>query len=79
MKTRLYDLRNRIAAVGQDATKAKFVKQFGKASLEDGEKRIEFGRQWCKEKEFKFVYSGYDNGVCHFFLCLSSRIYSLLF
>jgi hypothetical protein len=59
-------LRNKIATVGQDATKAKFVKQLGKAALEDREKRIQFGLQWCKEKEFKFVYSGYDNGVSVF-------------
>jgi len=59
-------LRNKIATVGQDATKAKFVKQFGKAALEDRAKRIQFGLEWCKEKEFKFVYSGYDNGVSDF-------------
>jgi hypothetical protein len=59
-------LRNKIATVGQDATKAKFVKQLGKAVLEDREKRIQFGLEWCKEKEFKFVYSGYDNGVSVF-------------
>jgi hypothetical protein len=59
-------LRNKIATVGQDATKAKFVKQFGKAALEDREKRIQFGLEWCNEKEFKFVYSGYDNGVSDF-------------
>lgn len=65
-KTRLSDLRNKIATVGQDATKAKFVKQLGKAALEDREKRLQFGREWCKEGEFKFVYSGYDNGVSNF-------------
>ena len=59
-------MRNRIATVGQDATKAKFVKQFGKAALEDREKRIQFGLEWCKENEFKFVYSGYNNGVSDF-------------
>jgi hypothetical protein len=55
-----------MAAVGQDATKAKFVKQYGKDALEDSEKRVQFGLEWCKEKEFKFVYSGYDNGVSDF-------------
>ena len=62
-------MRNKIATVGQDATKAKFVKQLGKAALEDREKRIQFGLEWCKEKEFKFVYSGYDNGISDFFYC----------
>ena len=59
-------MRNKISTMGQDATKAKFVKQLGKAALEDREKRMQFGLEWCKEKEFKFVYSGYDNGVSDF-------------
>ena len=42
------------------------MKQFGKAALEDREKRIQFGLEWCKENEFKFVYGGYDNGVSDF-------------
>jgi hypothetical protein len=62
-------LRNKIAVAGQDATKAKFVKQLGKAALDDREKRIQFGLEWCKDGEFKFVYSGYDNGVSDFFYC----------
>ena len=55
--------------MGQDVTKAKFVKQFGKAALEDREKRKQFGLEWCSEKEFKFVYSGYENGVSDFSSC----------
>ena len=47
-------------------TKAKFVKQFGKAALEDKEKRIQFGLEWCKDGEYKFIYGGYDNGVSDF-------------
>jgi hypothetical protein len=44
------------------------VKQLGKAALEDSEKRMGFGLEWCKNGEFKFVYSGYDsdNGVSDF-------------
>jgi hypothetical protein len=42
------------------------VKQLGKAALEDREKRMRFGLEWCKDGEFKFVYSGYDNGVSDF-------------
>lgn len=68
-RTRLYDLRNKIATVGQDATKSKFVKQLGKAALEDKEKRMQFGLEWCKEGEFKFVYSGYDDGISDFPCC----------
>ena len=49
--------------------KARFVKQLSKAALEDREKRIKFGLEWRKEKEFKFVYSGYDNGISDFFYC----------
>ena len=56
-------MRNKIATTGQDTTRAKFVKQFGKAALEDREKRMEFGLEWCKKGEFRFVYSGYDDGV----------------
>jgi hypothetical protein len=68
-------LRNKIASVGQDVTKAKFVKQFGKAALGDGEKRIQFGLEWCAEGEFKFVYSGYDNGVSvSCFRCVSNNL-----
>lgn len=70
-KTRLYELRNRMAAVGQDATKAKFVKQLGRAALEDQEKRIQFGLEWCRDGEFKFIYSGYDNGVSEFPIVVS--------
>ena len=44
-------------------TKVKFIKQLGKVALEDKEKRIDFGLEWCKDGEFKFVYSGYDNGI----------------
>lgn len=55
--------------MGQDATKAKFVKQFGKAALEDRKKRIDFGLEWCKEGEFKFVYGGLDDGVSDFSYC----------
>ena len=66
-RTRLYDLRNKIATQAQDATKAKFVTQHGKAALEDREKRISFGLEWCKDGEFKFVYSGFDNGVSDFY------------
>jgi hypothetical protein len=45
------------------------VKQLGKAALEDGEKRVQFGLEWCKENEFKFVYSGFDSGVSDFSYC----------
>ena len=47
-------------------TKAKFVTQNGKAALEDRKKRISFGLEWCKDGEFKFVYSGFNNGVSDF-------------
>jgi hypothetical protein len=67
-------LRNKIATTGQDATKAKFVKQFGKAALEDRKKRMEFGLEWCKEGEFRFVYSGYDDGVSGFFIVGVSQV-----
>jgi predicted transcriptional regulator len=60
-------LRNKIAVAAQEATMAKFVKQLGNAALEDREKRIQFGLEWCKDGEFKFVYSGYENGVSDFF------------
>jgi hypothetical protein len=50
-------------------TKAKFVKQFGRAALEDREKRMSFGLEWCKDGEFKFIYSGYDKGVSYFSYC----------
>jgi hypothetical protein len=66
-------LRNKIATMGQDATKSKFVKQLGKAALEDRKERMQFGLEWCKEGEFKFVYSGYDNGVSDFFLLSVSQ------
>ena len=52
--------------MGQDATKEKFVKQLGKAALKDREKRIQFGLEWCIEGEFKFIYSGCDNGISDF-------------
>ena len=42
------------------------MKQLGKAALEDREKRIQFGLEWCMEGEFKFIYSGCDNGVSDF-------------
>lgn len=73
-RTRLYDLRNKMAAVGLDAAKAKFVKQHGKDALEDSDKRVQFGLEWCKEKEFKFVYSGYDNGVSDFPIVGASQV-----
>ena len=50
--------------------KAKFVKQFGKDALGDSEKWMQFGLEWCKEGEFKFVYSGCDDGVSEFLVCL---------
>ena len=46
--------------------KEKFVKQHGKAALGDNEKRMEFGLEWCKDGEFKFIYSGLDNSVSDF-------------
>ena len=63
-------MRYKIAAVGQDATRAKFVKQFSKAALKDKEMRMQFGLEWCKDGEFKFIYSGYDNGISDFTDCL---------
>ena len=45
------------------------MKQFSKAALEDREKRMEFGLEWCKEGEFRFVYSDYDDGVSGFSYC----------
>ena len=62
-------MRNKIATMGQDATKSKFVKQLSKDALEDRKERMQFGLEWCKEGEFKFVYSGYDDGVSDFSYC----------
>lgn len=59
-------MRNKIGTVGQDVVKEKFVKQHGKAALGDNEKRMEFGLEWCKDGEFKFIYSGLDNSVSDF-------------
>ena len=54
------------------------MKQLGKDALGDREKRMQFGLKWCKDGEYKFVYSGYDNGVSDFklFIPLPSHLSS---
>ena len=62
-----------MGTVGQDVVKEKFVKQHGKAALEDSERRVQFGLEWCEDGEFKFIYGGLDNSVSDFsYRCVSS-------
>lgn len=64
-KAKLCDLRNRMKNRADQVTLEEFRKWTGddEKAMQDRDKRIAFGKEYCNTKEWKFVWKTFDRDV----------------